>query len=312
MATWSDLSNEISRAVGEAGKSIVTVQGRGGRTSSGIILDETTVLTAAHALHDEENIRMWISPEHPITASVKGRDSGTDIAVLKTEASLTESKAGAAGDVHARPAQFNENPQLAVGQLVVAVARTCRGNLVASSGVLSGLMGEWHTFRGKRIETFIRPDLTLYRGFSGGALIGADQKIIGMTTAALRRGSPLALPYSTIKRITTVLLEKGYIPAPYLGVGLQPVRLPESLKQKLNLTERAGALVVHVEPESPADKAQFLVGDVLLKLGDSMFEEEPPRPILARLSPGQSMSITGVRGGQMFSWNVSIGERPRR
>jgi len=216
-----------------------------------------------------------------------------------------ESKIGAA-------AQFAENPQLAVGQLVVAIARTWRGNLVASAGILSGLMGEWHTHRGHKIEQFLRPDLTLYSGFSGGALLGADQKIIGMTTASLRRGSPLALPYSTIKRTTAVLLEKGYIPHPYLGLGLQPVRVPESLAQKLNLSQHAGALVVHVESSSPADKAGVLVGDIVLKINDGSFGEERTTSILSRLSPGQEATVTGIRGGQLFRSTLQVGERPRR
>jgi len=299
MGTWNELSNEISQAVQEAGKSIVTVQG-GGRTSSGIIFDESTVITAAHTIHNETNARVWISPDQPLTASVQGRDSGTDIAVLKTDSKFTSK------------ARFLDNPQLAVGQLVVEIGRTWRGNLVASSGILSGVMGEWNTFRGKKVEAFIRPDLLLYRGFSGGALIGADRKVIGMMTAALRRGSPLAVPYSTIKRITTTLLEKGYIPSPYLGLGLQPVRVPESLKQKLNLTEHAGALVVQVESQSPADKAGFLVGDVLLKISDAAFGEESTVTILSRLSPGQNVAVAGIRGGQSFTSNVNVGERPRR
>src|SRR5207302_3314365 len=185
---------------------------------------------AAHTISERETVRGWISPDQPFTASLVGRDSGTDIALLKSETKLSG-------------ASFAENPQLAVGHFVVAIARTWRGNLVASAGILSGLMGEWHTHRGKKIDAFIRPDLNLYRGFSGGAIIGDDQKIIGMTTSALRRGSPLAVPYATIKRVTSVLLEKGYIPSPYLGLGLQPVRVPESLQQKLNLTQRVGVLV---------------------------------------------------------------------
>jgi serine protease DegQ len=300
MATWNELSNEISQAVQALGKSVVTVQGRGGRTSSGIIYDESTVITAAHSISEQENIRVWISPDQPIVARIAGRDSGSDLAVLKVDAKLAGS------------AVFTNDPQLAVGQLVVAVARTWRGNLVASAGILSGVMGEWHTFRGKKIEAFIRPDLTLYRGFSGGALIAPDQKIIGMNTAALRRGSPLTLPYSTIKRITPILIEKGHLPSPYLGVGLQPVRVPESSKQKLNLTQHTGALVVHVEADSPADQAGILVGDILLKVGDAKFGEERTTSILSRLNPGQSASVTGIRGGQQFSSNVNVGERPQR
>jgi len=173
-------------------------------------------------------------------------------------------------------------------------------------------MGEWHTFRGKKIDAFIRPDLTLYSGFSGGALIGADQKIIGMNTTALRRGSPLAIPYATIKGTAAILIEKGYIPKPYLGLGLQPVRVPESLKKNLNLTQNVGALVVHVEPSSPADKAGLLLGDVLLRIEERNFGEGETASVVFRLAPGQNASILGIRGGQQFSSTVSVGERPRR
>jgi S1-C subfamily serine protease len=299
MGTWNELSNEITQAVQEAGKSILAVQGRG-RTSAGIVLDDSQVLAAAHSVSDEESVNVWISPDHPVRAQLVGRDSATDIAVLKTD-----EKVGT-------PPQFSDSPALGIGQLVVAVARTWRGNLVASSGILSGLMGEWHTYRGRKIEAFIRPDLTYYSGFSGGALIGSDRKIIGMNTAALRRGSPLTIPYATIKRITSTLLEKGYVPQPYLGLGLQPVQLPESLKQKLNLTEHAGALVVHVEPSGPADNAGALVGDVLLKINADSFGEQRTASILSRLSPGQTATVSGIRGGQPFSSTIVIDQRPRR
>lgn len=300
MASWNELSNEISQTIQAVGKSIVTVQPGSGRTSSGIILDDETVITSAHSLAHEENIRVWTSPDQPVTATLKGSDPGTDLALLKAEKKI-------------RPAAvFAENPQVAVGQLVVAVGRTWRGNLVTSAGILSGVMGEWHTFRGSKLEAFIRPDLTLYPGFSGGALISADQKIIGMNTTAVRRGSPITVPGATIKRVAAILAEKGYIPKPYLGVGLQPVRVPESSRQKLNLTEEVGALVVHVENGSPADKAGLLLGDVLLRLQGESLAAGGTVSLVRRLTPNQKAEISGVRAGQQFSATVLVGERGSR
>lgn len=300
MATWSELSNEIAEAIQSVGRSIVTVQGDGRGTGAGIVLDETTVLTSAHAVSETDSVSVWISPQEPFAATLLGRDYGTDLALVKAEGKLDQA------------AMFAENPQLALGQVVVAVARTRRGNLVASSGILSGLMGEWQTYGGKKIEAFIRPDLTLYPGFSGGALIGADRRIIGMTTRGLRRGSSLVVPYATIKRIAALLREKGYVPVPYLGVGLQPVRIPESLKRKLNLTEHAAALVVHLEAGSPAEQAGLMLGDILLSIAGTRFGEERAVSILSRLAPGERAGINGLRGEQQLNLSVVVGERPRR
>lgn len=300
MSTWSDLSNDLCKTVQSVGKGIVTVQAEGNRTVSGIVLDERTIVTTASVIGHGEKIRAWGSTDQQVDASVIGRDRGTDIALLKPD-----QKVGS-------PAVFAEDPKLEVGQLVLAIGRTWRGNLVASSGILSGLMGEWHTPRGEKIESFIRPYLNLYSGFSGGALVGADSKVIGMNTGALRRRSSLTIPYSTLKRVAAVLKENGHIPKPYLGVGLQPVRVPESLTQRLNLTQDVGVLVVHVESASPADKAGLLPGDILLGVDDKYFGHQGPTSLVFRLEPNRDAKIAGVRGGQHFSTTVHVGERPQR
>jgi S1-C subfamily serine protease len=300
MTNWSDLSNDLDKTVQAVGKGVITVQAEGNRTVSGIVLDERTIVTTASAIGDGEKIRVWVSPDRQIDASVIGGDRGTDIALLKPDQQVGS------------PAAFAEDPKLGVGQLVLAIGRTWRGNLVASSGILSGLMGEWLTPRGEKVESFIRPDLNLYSGFSGGALVGADSKVIGMNTDALRRRSSVAIPYSTIKRVAAVLREKGHIPKPYLGVGLQPVRLPESLTQRLNLTQDVGALVVHVESASPADKAELLPGDILLGVDEQNFGHHGPTSLVFRLEPNRDAKIAGIRGGQHFSTTIHVGERPRR
>ncbi len=300
MGIWSELSQEISQGIERVAPGIVAVQGRGVRTSSGLVWSENTIVTAAHAVRAETGIEVWTSPERPVKASLAGRDRGSDVAALRTEAAL-----GA-------PASFAPDPALRVGQLVVAVGRTRRGNPVASAGILSGLMGEWHSGRGAKIERFIRPDLALYPGFSGGGLLGADGKLIGMTTSGLRGRSPLALPYVTLKRIVGLLLEKGYVPGPYLGMGLQPVAIPESLRTKLNLSQQAGGVVVHLDERGPAVRAGLLVGDLVLQIAGQDFHHAGAFPMLASLAPGQAAEILGIRGGDRFSSTLTVGERPRR
>lgn len=300
MGTWNELSNELSTAIEEVGKSVVAVQAGGGKTASGIVLDEQLIVTTARAVAEHETIRVWMSSEKPSNATLVGIDSGTNIGLLELETKI------------APPAVFADDPNLSVGRLVLAIGRTWRGKLVASAGILSGVMGEWYTSRGTKIEAFIRPDLNLYSGFSGGALVGADRKVIGMNTGALRRGSPLAVPNATIKRIGAVLREKGYVPKPYLGLGLQPVRVPESLKEKLNLTQGVGALVVHLDSEGPSDKAGLLLGDILLRVDEADFGGQGTASVVFRLTPNKEAKIHGVRGGQQFFSRVLVGERPRR
>lgn len=299
MGTWSELSREISQGVEKVAPGIVAVQARGPRTSSGLIWSEKTIVTAAHTVRSESEIAVWISPDRSLKARLAGRDAASDVAALQTEESL-----GGAPP-------FASDPALQVGQLVVAVGRTRRGNPVASAGILSGLMGAWRTRRGLKIERFIRPDLTLYPGFSGGALLGADGKVIGMMTSGLRGRSPLAVPYATLKQVVALLLEKGYVPAPYLGMGLQPVAIPESLRAKLNLTQQAGGLVVHLDENGPSAQAGLLVGDLLLQIAGQDFYRAAPAA-LAGLSPGQTAEVRGVRGGEPFSLTLTVGERPRR
>ena len=80
MGTWNELSTEISQAIQSVGKNIVTVQAGGGRTSSGIILEDDTIVASAHAVSEGESVRVWISHDKPHTATLVGRDSGTEIA----------------------------------------------------------------------------------------------------------------------------------------------------------------------------------------------------------------------------------------
>src|SRR3974390_3241158 len=106
MGIWDELSSELSNAIQDVGKSVVTVQASGGRRASGIFLDEQTIVTTARAVADHETIRVGVSSQKPLNGTVVGSDSETDIGLL-----VLETKTGT-------PAVFSEGPKLAVGQLV--------------------------------------------------------------------------------------------------------------------------------------------------------------------------------------------------
>jgi S1-C subfamily serine protease len=299
--TWQEFSKEISQAVDDAGRSIVAVDGRSGHTSSGVIWRAGFVLTAAHSIRHETNIAVIPATGTSVQARLVGKDRGTDIALLKLDQ-----------QIEAPPAQFGSTTSLSIGELVIAVARTRRGNIVASSGIISGLMGEWQVAR-TRIDQFIRPDLNLYPGFSGGALIGAGHGVLGLNTTGLLRGKPITIPSSTLARIAEEMETKGHVAQPYIGIVMQPVQLPESLQKRAEVSAAAGLLVMHVEAGSPADVAGVILGDVLIDMDGRSFDDlEDVHMTLREKGGGKDVHAGVIRAGQRAEITIRIGERPLR
>ena len=127
------------------------------------------------------------------------------------------------------------------------------------------------------------------------------------------RSMVLAIPTSTVNRVVDQLLEKGRIARGYLGVGMQPVRLPDTIKNALNLPGNSGVIVVAVQPDSSAEKAGVLIGDVLIALDDKPISDTSD--VLALLGPervGGAFRASIVRGGRLAELMISVGERPQR
>jgi S1-C subfamily serine protease len=298
---WQQLSKEISEKVASAGQSIVAVDGRSGHTSSGIVWRTDHILTASHTIRGQGAIEVLLFSGKAVGARLVGRAHAADIALLKLEEPL-----------ETKPADFGDTASLAVGSLVVAIGRTRRGNIVASSGLVSGLMGEWRAGRA-RIDQFIRPDLTLYPGFSGGALIDSSGKVLGMTTSGLLHRRPLAIPASTLVRIGEELITKGHSASPYLGLVTQPVSLPEKVQKSSGVAAATGLLILHVEASSPADTAGILLGDILVSLDGQSFEAvEDLHDVLQRRGINQQVTAVLIRGGRKIELTLTIGERPLR
>jgi S1-C subfamily serine protease len=109
------------------------------------------------------------------------------------------------------------------------------------------------------------------------------------------------------------LLEKGRIARGYLGLGMQPVRLPESLKQTVNLSGTSGVIIVAVEPNSPAETAGLLIGDVLVALdGVPVSDTADVQALLGPERVGTPVGASIIRAGLLAERSIMIGERPRR
>ena len=295
-----NLSNEFAAAAEQAGRSVVAVQARHRMSSSGIQWRKGIVVTADHAIRRDDEIRVLLGPEKALTATVAGRDPSTDLAVLKLEDQL------------ALP-EFGDTASLRLGNLVLALGRSRRGHVVASVGIIGGVAGEWRTWRGGKLEQHVRLDLNLYAGFSGGPLVTAQGKVVGINTSGLSRGRAVTIPVATVNRVVDELLEKGHIARPYLGLAMQPVAIPEALRGKLKSETTTGLLVIHVEAGGPADKAGVLLGDVLIALQGKPLEElDTIQDLLGSAKAGEKIAIAAIRGGAAVQFAVTLGERPAR
>jgi serine protease Do len=300
-AMWQQLSKELSEMVDTAGNSIVAVDGRSGHTSSGIVWRRDSILTAAHTVRQERNIGIIFAPGKSAVARLAGRDRGTDIALLKLDQ-----------EIEMQPAKFGATESLAVGALSLAIARTRRGNIVASSGIISGLMGEWQVAR-TRIDQFIRADLNLYPGFSGGALLGPEGATLGLNTNGLLRGTAITIPSSTVLRVAEEIAATGHVAKPYVGLVMQPVQISESLRKKAGTDNETGLLVMHVEPAGPADEAGVLLGDVLVDMDNRSFSDlNDLSQALGSKGAGQQVQTSLIRGGQRLQLAIRVGNRPSR
>jgi len=292
------LSVDLAAAVSAIGPSVVYVDAHPRRDVSGIIWDERHVVTADHLVDREDDIDLILADGTTTHATLVGRDPSTDVALLRTTATLA-------------PAPRADLAGLAAGHIVLAVGRDEDGAIGASFGIVSSFDGPWRTWRGGDVDRFIRPDLNVYPGFSGGPLIDAGGRIAGMNTWGLSRRSALTLPVTTLDRVIAQLQSGGRIARGYLGVAMQSVRLPETLRTTQHLAQRTGAIVVDVQPGGPAERAGVQLGDVILALGDDTIEDSDDlQRALGYGNVGTTRPLRVARGNETRTLQITIGERP--
>jgi S1-C subfamily serine protease len=297
MDTLRSLSNDIAAAVKGVSSAVVAVHARPRLPSTGIVLRPGLVVTAEHTVRVDEEIRVAWADGGTSPATLVARDPGTDLAVLR----IAEG---------ARPAaDLSDGPELAVGQLVLAVGYGPR----ASLGIVSAAGGVWRTPRGGEVDRFVRLDLVLYPGFSGGPLVDASGKITGIVTSGLARGLELALPPSTVGRVVDELVSGGRVRRAYLGVGLQQVTIPDAVARLVPEAGGRGLIVVRLEPDGPAMQAGLMLGDVLIRVGETALRDpEDVQAAVAARPVGTVVRVALLRAGAPLQIDVTLGERPSR
>jgi S1-C subfamily serine protease len=294
-----DLSNALAQATDRGAANVVAVHTERRGSSSGIVWRSGVIVTSEHALRRDEEIQVTLPNGRVVSATLAGRDPSTDIAVLKCpEAS------------NAVP-EFGDVATLKPGSLTLVVGRTRASGPVAALGVVSLVAPDRRTWTGASLVPYIRLDVGLQPTAIGGAVIDAHGTTVGLATPRFARFGAIAVPASSINKIVDTLLQKGHIPRGYLGVGLQPVRLPDALREKLKWNEKTAAIVMDVHPGGSADKAGMVIGDILISLaGDPVTRLEDIQAHLTGDSIGKKLPLKFVRGGAIQEASIVVGERP--
>jgi S1-C subfamily serine protease len=292
-----ELSDAMAGAVTRAGASTVTVNARRRMPASGIGFASDLVLTADHVVERDEDIHVILPDGSEIDASVAGRDPGSDLALLRL---------GQAGIAVAEKAENEAR----VGQIVLALGRPSRAGIEASLGVVSAVGGPVRTGRGGMLEQYMRTDTIPYPGFSGGPLIDALGRVVGLNTSGVSRGMSLTIPAGLAWRVAETLSAHGHIRRGYLGVRSQPVNIAQAQREVLGREQETGLLLVSIERGSPAEDGGLIVGDILVAVNEQPVND--PDELLALLAGsivGNPTSVQVLRGGQPASVTVTIGER---
>ena len=236
------------------GPSVVGL-GRGWSLGTGVVIGAGRVLTCAHNLRRDE-VTVTFADGRRETGRVLAADPDLDLAVVEVDT----------GDAPAVTWEPGDAP--AIGTPVVALANPGGRGLRVTLGFVSSEGRSFRVPRGRRVEAAVEHTAPLPRGSSGGPLVDAEGRLLGINTIRLEGGLILALPAGESVRTRAMSLAQGEAPArPRLGVAVAPPRAARRMRRAVGLPERDGLLVRAVEDDSPAGRAGLEPGDLLVAAG---------------------------------------------
>ena len=285
MSAVADLSNLISSAADRVGPAVVGI-GRGWGLGSGVVVETGQVVTSAHNLRRDE-VTVTFADGRREVGRRAGVDPDLDLAVVAVD---TGDAPAVAWDPDA-----TDSP---VGAAVVALANPGGRGLRATLGFVSSSGRSFRGPRGRRIEGAIEHTAPLPRGSSGGPLVDAEGRLLGLNAVRLDGGLILAVPASARVQERVRALAAGRAPAPRrLGVAVAPPRVARRMRRAVGLPERPGLLVRAVEDDTPAEAAGVEAGDLIVAAGGRSVEGiDDLYAALDAVGDGGELPLTVVRG----------------
>jgi serine protease Do len=264
-----------------------------GAGSGVIISKDGYILTNNHVVEGAKEVTVTLADKQEYKARIVGRDSRTDLAILKIDPreSLTAATMG-------------DSAQLRVGDWVLAIGNPFGLSNTVTSGIVSA---KGRVIGAGPYDDFIQTDAPINPGNSGGPLFNMEGQVVGINTAILSDGQGIgfAIPVNEVKPLVPQLISKGGVTRGYLGVSIQPIT-PE-LEKAMKLETNKGALVAEVVSGSPADKAGIHQGDVIIAFNNKAVDEPRDLSSLVANTPvGQEANVTVLREGAKKQLPVKI------
>ena len=271
----------------------VPIRGEG----SGFIVDPNgIVLTNAHVVNDAKEVTVKLTDRREFTARVLGKDTASDIAVLKIDAkNLPTVRLARAADVK-------------VGEWVLAIGSPFGFENTVTAGIVSA---KGRSLPGGSYVPFIQTDVAVNPGNSGGPLFDLDGEVVGINSQIYSNsggyeGVSFAIPIDVAMNVSQQLQAHGHVTRGKLGVMIQEVN--QSLADTFGLERPRGALVARVEDNSPASAAGLKAGDVILAVDGQPIESSRELPErIAALQPGTQADLQVWRDRQARDIKVKVG-----
>jgi serine protease Do len=247
------LSDATTALIQKVAKSVVSVNSQMSQGTGIVLSKEGYIVTCNHVLQGCHTVKIG-QGEKTYTAKIVGTDPYNDVVLLKVEKTADFT-----------PIEIGDSSKLNTGQFILALANPFnRQQPTATTGIVTNPDATLRQWRGTAMENVIATDAKLNPGFSGGPLIDASGKMIGMNSAYVwSRG--IAIPANKVKTITDRLLHGGQIKRAYLGIVSNTVAIPQELAEQTGIDQETGVMVFSVERGSPARKAGLNMGDVIIK-----------------------------------------------
>ncbi|MFZ1210835.1 MAG: S1C family serine protease [Pseudolabrys sp.] len=264
------------------------------RYVSGIAWRPDAIIASEQSLPERDEFEVVTAGGAVTTAKVAGRDSSTNIAVLRVQEPLASSSI--------------TTSEARAGAVVIAIGADGTGGASARLGVVNIAGPKWHSSRGGLIDRRIALDVRLARSEEGGPIFDAAGNCIGMSTFG-PRGQVLVIPAATIDRIVPTLLKDGRVARGWLGVTLQAVAVPDALRETID--QSSGLMVMSVVENGPAAQAGIVAGDIILSVDrTSTHRFRKIARYFGSESIGRKAELRVIRSGTVVTVKTTIAERP--